>query len=739
MPVAGTQTVLDTSTADEPTHLPVDDSVDRAFLANQARRIASCRARGQLTDFTVAVGGERFACHRLSLCAGSAFFRALFSSPMRDSSSDEIILEEVDANTFGDVLEYLSSGRCVLTPDNVVTILAAADRLAIVELRERCTRFLERNLTSDNAFAAYEVASSLSLARLKEAALRVTMEQFEVAGTLEAFTQCSAEFLEQLFCSDELRAREEQVVSALARWLAHAPEARTDAATHLLQYVRFSLCDLTFLEDEVEKGPLMSLEPCRTLLVEAYAHLGCDAGLRRIGDPAQGRSSGGAGWLRDVFDLLSPGASEAFFATGHARTQGAVPLPPESRRRRRMASTLDSIPLPSAHAHVRTIKAVCVDEEAGTTRGGAGEHNTSACGINAVVNAVSLHSMLAACARPRASTADVCWRSHASPRLVSPVPVVAAPRASCPVGLLYTGSWDNTAKKWGIRTGVCLLTFSGHKQDVIGMHLCRELERLFTCADRVRCWNVNDGSCVSVFGASTFYCAISDATTLYAAQYDGMILRFDLPAENAANRERRGMLASGAATPPACEEIRQAAHVLVGHESGVMGFDMRGDLLVSASIDSTAKAWSRSSGECVREFVGHASQLRAVQIWRDSVITGSYDQTIRQWDIETGAQLRVFQGHTDAIRAIVVGVDFMACYMWSASSDGTVRQWDLESGDQVQRLSAHDESVFAIAHADGVLYTGSADCTAKRFDLSTGQCIMTFPSTRCHAATDRSL
>jgi len=670
MPVAGTQTVLDTSTADEPTHLPVDDSVDRAFLANQARRIASCRARGQLTDFTVAVGGERFACHRLSLCAGSAFFRALFSSPMRDSSSDEIILEEVDANTFGDVLEYLSSGRCVLTPDNVVTILAAADRLAIVELRERCTRFLERNLTSDNAFAAYEVASSLSLARLKEAALRVTMEQFEVAGTLEAFTQCSAEFLEQLFCSDELRAREEQVVSALARWLAHAPEARTDAATHLLQYVRFSLCDLTFLEDEVEKGPLMSLEPCRTLLVEAYAHLGCDAGLRRIGDPAQGRSSGGAGWLRDVFDLLSPGASEAFFATGHARTQGAVPLPPESRRRRRMASTLDSIPLPSAHAHVRTIKAVCVDEEA---------------------------------------------------------------------GLLYTGSWDNTAKKWGIRTGVCLLTFSGHKQDVIGMHLCRELERLFTCADRVRCWNVNDGSCVSVFGASTFYCAISDATTLYAAQYDGMILRFDLPAENAANRERRGMLASGAATPPACEEIRQAAHVLVGHESGVMGFDMRGDLLVSASIDSTAKAWSRSSGECVREFVGHASQLRAVQIWRDSVITGSYDQTIRQWDIETGAQLRVFQGHTDAIRAIVVGVDFMACYMWSASSDGTVRQWDLESGDQVQRLSAHDESVFAIAHADGVLYTGSADCTAKRFDLSTGQCIMTFPSTRCHAATDRSL
>ncbi|KAJ1627181.1 hypothetical protein T492DRAFT_877219, partial [Pavlovales sp. CCMP2436] len=45
----------------------------------------------------------------------------------------------------------------------------------------------------------------------------------------------------------------------------------------------------------------------------------------------------------------------------------------------------------------------------------------------------------------------------------------------------------------------------------------------------------------------------------------------------------------------------------------------------------------------------------------------------------------------------------------------------------VSRLSAHQESIFALAIADGVLYTGSADCTAKRFDLYTGRCIMTFP------------
>jgi WD40 repeat protein len=309
---------------------------------------------------------------------------------------------------------------------------------------------------------------------------------------------------------------------------------------------------------------------------------------------------------------------------------------------------------------------------------------------------------------------------------------------------------------------------------VIGLHLCKAHGWLFTCADRVRCWDVHSGRCLRVYGASTFYCAASDCRSLYAAQYDGLILQFDLHglgregsapaggadgdaegargADGAAQAQAGAAAAAGGAASGGgggggsagggggalgkeagadeLEEVRLAQRVLSGHESGVMGFALRADLLVSASIDSTAKAWSRASGECVRTFVGHTAQLRAVALWRETLLTGSYDQSVRQWSLESGAQLRAFRGHTDAIRAIVVGVDVHACFMWSASSDGSVRQWDLESGAQVQLLRAHDESVFALAHAEGVLYTGSSDCTAKRYDLSTGKCIMTFPPPR---------
>lgn len=316
--------------------------------------------------------------------------------------------------------------------------------------------------------------------------------------------------------------------------------------------------------------------------------------------------------------------------------------------------------------------------------------------------------------------------------LNSAPPTCAPPHPLSPVGWLYTGSWDHTACKWGIHTGACLLTFEGHQQDLIWIHLVSSRNRLFTCADRVRCWDVLTGACVAAFGLSTFYCAVtSDDDLLYAAQYDGQILVFNLDAAWAPLDEGRDISYRVPRT-----EIHNPTQTLVGHVSGVMAFDMRGDLLVSASIDTCARAWSRASGGCTARFVGHNAQLRAVQIWRDTVITGAYDHTIRQWDLESGSQLRVFQGHSDVIRALVVGVDVMSCFLWSASSDGSVRQWDLERGLQVHRINAHQDGVFALAHADGVLYTGSADNTAKRFDLHTGQCVMTFPKSASAGTAD---
>jgi len=666
------------------------DAIDVAFLANQARRANAFRRDGLFTDVTVRVGDACFPCHKVQLCAASDFFRALFASPMRDAATGDVVLEEMPADAVAEVLDFVASGACALTPANVVPVLAASDRLAVVELRERCSRYLQRHLCVDNAVGAFDLGHSLALPRLREAALRVALEQFEALALHESFLGAPLALVEPVLASDELRAREETVFEALSRWTAHDPDRRTAAATELLPLVRMPLCAPCFLSARVETDPLFQLPACQELLLEAYEHLNIPRDLQRMQQLCHPRGTR-ADWpfFRAVFSEIFGPRPPALQPGGAAQpgpelpdelgAEAAAPGPGGAlrrakglqacgtRRRRRLALPNDSTMTPALRAHVRTIKSVCVDESRG-------------------------------------------W--------------------------LYTGSWDHTANKWGIHTGVCLLTFEGHKQDIIGMHLSRDKDRLFTCADRVRCWCVHDGACLVAYGSSTFYCAITSPLALFAGQYDGQILVFDLDGPEGLGASAPILRGSRGAAPRAPRaEVRNPSRVFAGHLSGVMAFDLRGDLLVSASIDTFARAWSVESGACTARFVGHNAQLRAVQIWRDTVITGAYDHTVRQWDLESGALLRVFQGHSDVIRALVVGVDVMSCYLWSASSDGSVRQWDLETGSQVHRIAAHRDGVFALAHADGVLYTGSADNTAKRFDLHTGHCVMTFPrETGAHAS-----
>jgi hypothetical protein len=194
------------------------------------------------------VGGERFACHKLHLCAASSFFHALLSSPMRDGITGSITIGDIEPSDFALVLSYVYTGQCPLTARNVVGVLAAADRLAVVELRTSCTHFLQRHLAVENLVGAHAIASALSLTRLGELVVGVALEQFESLRAHESFVEASAELLEQLFGSDELRAREEAVVEALGAWLAHAPSERRASAESLALLVRLPLCGLAFLE-----------------------------------------------------------------------------------------------------------------------------------------------------------------------------------------------------------------------------------------------------------------------------------------------------------------------------------------------------------------------------------------------------------------------------------------------------------------------------------------------------------
>lgn len=102
----------------------------------------------------------------------------------------------------------------------------------------------------------------------------------------------------------------------------------------------------------------------------------------------------------------------------------------------------------------------------------------------------------------------------------------------------------------------------------------------------------------------------------------------------------------------------------------------------------------------------------------------------------------MIEKHAGAVRALITVGDSL----FSASSDNSIAEWDLgQSGQSGQPLGAgqpgapfkqlrslvgHTDGVFALCEQDGILYSGSADRTCRRWDLRTGTVTQEYCSRR---------
>lgn len=97
--------------------------------------------------------------------------------------------------------------------------------------------------------------------------------------------------------------------------------------------------------------------------------------------------------------------------------------------------------------------------------------------------------------------------------------------------------------------------------------------------------------------------------------------------------------------------------------------------------------WDIETGEVARRFFGHIGSAIYADISRDGhlLLTGSVDRTARLWNIETGLEIRRFEGHTDMVRG--VGLSPNGAYSVTGTDDGVVRVWHNESGEVVEQFN----------------------------------------------------
>ena len=122
--------------------------------------------------------------------------------------------------------------------------------------------------------------------------------------------------------------------------------------------------------------------------------------------------------------------------------------------------------------------------------------------------------------------------------------------------------------------------------------------------------------------------------------------------------------------------------VLCGHKSSIrcLASSQDGTLLLSGSLDKTARVWDVQTGAVIRTF-SHPFAYFAASISSDGAIValGTNDGTVRLWDVRTGEcnSIKMHDGTVTDIKFSPIN----SRHFISSSLGGIVKQWDID-GDQ---------------------------------------------------------
>jgi len=134
---------------------------------------------------------------------------------------------------------------------------------------------------------------------------------------------------------------------------------------------------------------------------------------------------------------------------------------------------------------------------------------------------------------------------------------------------------------------------------------------------------------------------------------------------------------------------------LRGHSEPIkqIVFSGYGDLIATASADSTVKVWETGSGEQLVSLNDHEGPVNAVAFSPDgvSMASGGQDGTIRLWDAYGGLPLTTLC----ELESPITALNYSPTANWLAAADesGSLKIWELETGREILSLEVPESDI----------------------------------------------
>lgn len=193
---------------------------------------------------TLIVGGEEMVCSREKLSSTSDYFKAMFDSNMKESTSDCIVLEQVDPYAMKIILEYLVTGRLDLTQENVHIVTETACMFQIKVVMDLCCEMMDDLLNDDNCLAILSLTHTFALEELYLKAKRHCLWYFSDVVQTSNLVDLDVNLLCEILSDRKLVVKSEmKVYDAIEKWVSHDLKERKTYLEELLPLIRIEVLE----------------------------------------------------------------------------------------------------------------------------------------------------------------------------------------------------------------------------------------------------------------------------------------------------------------------------------------------------------------------------------------------------------------------------------------------------------------------------------------------------------------
>lgn len=211
----------------------------------------SMRVRHELCDVVLVADGQAIPAHRVVLAASSPYFRVMFLSEFIEAKEEKINLKNISPIALELVVNFLYTSEIKIDVHNVEDVLAICMLLQLENLVDHCETFLRRNMTPSNCLGLQSIGGLFSLDGLKQHADRFSLWHFATVSNEEEFKDLPYDQLRLLISDDSLKVKsEESVFEAVWKWICHDFQHRKGFVADIMQYVRFPLMNLHYLNED---------------------------------------------------------------------------------------------------------------------------------------------------------------------------------------------------------------------------------------------------------------------------------------------------------------------------------------------------------------------------------------------------------------------------------------------------------------------------------------------------------